>query len=376
MSDRRTRAWIEVDAGAIRRNLRLVREAVGEGVGVIPMVKADAYGLGVDRMVGVVEPEEPRAYGVATVEEGRRLRDLGVERPVLVVAPIPPGSYQDAVECGLTVCLSHLEGLRRLEEAVRRTSIAAEFHVEVDTGMGRAGFDWRDAASWGPVVSAASGERLRWTGGYTHLHSADESDPEPSLLQARRLRDALRVAGAPAEGFLVHTLNSAGALRLPELGAGAVRPGIFLYGGVAGEGLPPPAPVVSVRARVVHVRDAPPGTTVGYGATYAARGWERWATLGIGYGDGFPRALGNRGHALLRGRRCPIIGRISMDVTVVNLSEVDGVELGDTATLVGEDGGERIGLEEVAVLAGTINYEILTGLTPRLPRVWIDDGGA
>lgn len=376
MSDRRTRAWIEVDAAALRRNLDRVRGAVGEGVGVVPMVKADAYGLGVDRMIGLMEPESPRAYGVATVEEGRRLRELGVERDVLVVAPVPPGSYQDAVESGLTLCLSHVEGLRRLEEAVRRTSIAADFHIEVDTGMGRAGFDWRDAASWGPLVSAAHGDRLRWTGCFTHLHSADQADPAPTRLQERRLRDALRAVSVPREDFLVHVLNSAGALRLPELGAGAVRPGIFLYGGVAGEGLPRPDPVVTVRARVVHVREAPPGTTVGYGATHASRGWERWATLAIGYGDGLPRVLGNRGHALLKGRRCPMVGRVSMDVTVVNLSNVDGVELGDVATLVGEDGGERITLEEVAGLAGTINYEILTGLSRRLPRVWMDDGAA
>ncbi|MBW3535117.1 MAG: alanine racemase [Gemmatimonadetes bacterium] len=376
MSDRRTRAWIEVDAAALRRNLGRVRDAVGEGVGVIPMVKADAYGLGIDRMVGLMEPESPRAYGVATVEEGRRLRELGVEREVLVVAPVPPGSYQDAVESGLTLCISHLEGLRRLEEAVRRTSIAADFHVEVDTGMGRAGFDWRDAATWGPVVGAAHGDRIRWTGCFTHLYSADGADPAPTRLQERRLRDTLRAVPAPTEDFLVHVLNSAGALRVPELGAGAVRPGIFLYGGVAGEGLPAPDPVVTLRARVVHVREAPPGSTVGYGATHAARGWERWATLGIGYGDGLPRALGNRGHALLKGRRCPMVGRVSMDVTVVNLSNVGGVELGDVATLVGEDGGDRITLEEVAGLAGTINYEILTGLSRRLPRVWMDDGAA
>lgn len=376
MSDRRTRAWIEVDAGAIRSNLGSVRRAVGEGVGLIPMVKADAYGLGMDRMVGVVEPEEPLAYGVATVEEGRRLRELGVERPVLVVAPVPPGSYEDAVEAGLTLCLSNLEGLRRLDGAVRQLGRGADFHVEVDTGMGRAGFDWRDAGVWGPVVAGAHGERLRWTGSFTHLHSADEEDPAPTHLQERRLRDALRTAGPPAQGFLVHVLNSAGALRVPVLAAGAVRPGIFLYGGSAGEGLEAPRPVATLRARVVHLRDAPPGTTVGYGATYAARGWERWATVAIGYGDGLPRALGNRGRALVGGRACPIVGRISMDVTVVNLSNVDGVELGDVATLVGEDGGERITLEEVAGLAGTINYEILTGLTSRLPRVWMDDGGA
>jgi alanine racemase len=169
--------------------------------------------------------------------------------------------------------------------------------------------------------------------------------------------------------------NSAGALRCGEGLPPVARPGIFLYGGRAGDDLPEPEPVAAVRARVLFVRDASPGSTLGYGATYVATGWERWGTLGIGYADGFPRALGNQGHALLAGRRVPIIGRISMDSTVVNISELDGVELGDVATLVGRDGGEEITLNEVAELAGTIDYEILTGLAPRLPRVWVDDGG-
>ncbi len=375
MSDRRTRAWIEVDAAAVRRNLRRVRAAVGPDVGVVPMVKADAYGLGMEPMVSLVEPEEPLAYGVATVEEGERLRDLGVERPVLVTAPVPPGSYDAAVEAELTLSLSHLDALEALRDAVERTGIAATFHVEVDTGMGRSGFDWREAGTWGPAVREAHGHGLRWTGCFTHLHSADEPDPAPSREQERRFRDVLRQVPPPDGGpFLVHALNSAGSLRFPGLAGGAVRPGIFLYGGLAGEGLPEPAPVAALRARVVHVKEAPRGTTVGYGATYEAGKRERWATLGIGYGDGLPRALGNRGSVLLGGRRCPIVGRVSMDVTVVNISELDGVELGDVATLLGEDGGERITLEEVAGLAGTINYEILTGFTPRLPRIWRDHG--
>jgi alanine racemase len=377
-SDRRTRAWIEVRAGALRRNYRRVREAVGADVGVIPMAKADAYGLGVDRMVPTLEPEEPLAWGVAAVEEGRRLRELGVERPVFVFAPLPPGSYGDAIDADLTVCLSSLDGLRLLEEAATRAGRGASFQVEVDTGMGRSGFDWREASSWGPVVAARHGSALRWTGCFTHFHSADD-DPATLNVQWERLVDVLASLGHPREDFLVHAQNSAGALQGGRLEArgyrvGAVRPGIFLYGGSAGADTPDPEAVASVRARVVHLRDASPGTTLGYGATYAARGRERWGTLAIGYGDGLPRALGNRGHALIAGRRVPIIGRVSMDMTVVNLSDVAGVEPGDVATLIGASGDERITVDEVAGLAGTISYEVLTGFTPRLPRIWVDDG--
>jgi alanine racemase len=378
--DRRTRAWIEVRAGALRRNYDRVRAAVGDDVGVIPMAKADAYGLGVDRLVPTLEPEEPLAWGVATVEEGVRLRALGVTRPVLVCAPMPPGSYADAVGAGLTVCLSSLEGLRLLDEAVARTGAAAAFHTEVDTGMGRAGFDWREAAVWGPVVAARHRPALRWAGCFTHFHSADD-DPATLHVQWQRLVDVLSSLAHPREDFLVHAQNSAGALRAGRLASGgyrvgAVRPGIFLYGGAAGAGTPPPDPVAAVRARVVLVRDVSAGTSLGYGATYKARGPERWATLGIGYGDGLPRALGNRGHALIGGRRVPLVGRISMDMTVANISGVPGVEAGHVATLIGEVGDDRITVDEVAGLAGTISYEVLTGFTPRLPRIWVDDGGS
>jgi len=363
----------------MRRNYRRVQEAAGGDVGMIPMVKADAYGLGVDRMVTTLDPEVPLAWGVATVEEGRRLRGLGVERPILVVTPLPPGSYHDAVAADLTVCLSSLDGLRHLDEAVVGQGWPATFQVEVDTGMGRSGFDWRQAAQWGPVVAARHRPAMRWTGCFTHLHSADE-DPTTVPVQWQRLVDVLSSIPHPDENFLVHAQNSAAVLRAGRLSSGdcrvdAVRPGIFLYGGEAGAGWGEPEGVASLRARVVHLRDASPGTTVGYGATYAARGWERWATLAIGYGDGLPRALGNTGQALLRGRRVPIVGRISMDLTIVNISGSDGVEPGDVATLIGESGTERITVDEVARLAGTISYEVLTGLAPRLPRIWLDDGG-
>lgn len=375
-TDGRTRAWVEVQAAAVRRNLRRIREALGPDGRVIPMVKADAYGLGVDRAVAALESTDPLAYGVATVQEGRRLRELGVERPVLVVAPVPAGSVAAAVEADLTLCLSDLASLRRLEDEAVRLRKSATFQVEVDTGMGRSGFDWRRAAAWGPVIASRDGETLRWTGCFTHLHSADRTDPASVRVQWERFQDALSTVSPPEDpDFLIHVANSAGALRCGGFLPPVARPGIFLWGGRAGDGLPDPEPVAAIRARVVFTRDASPGSTLGYGATYAATGWERWATLGIGYGDGLPRALGNRGHAVLAGRRVPIVGRVSMDVTVVNISDLDGVEAGDVATLVGRDGGEEITLNEVAELAGTIDYEVLTGLTARLPRIWVDDGG-
>lgn len=372
-TDRRTRAWIEVQAGAVRRNLRRIREAVGEDVALIPMVKADAYGLGMSRAVAALAPLDPWGMGVATVTEGVTLRTGGYVGPVLVFSPIPPGTYERALEHGLTPCLSDLSALGLLVQAAARAGAsAAPYHVEVDTGMGRAGFDWREAGTWGRELAEA-GSGVTLTGCFTHFHSADV-DAEATRVQWKRFEGALDALPFDRRTLMIHACNSAAALRLPELGADGVRPGIYLYGGAAGRDLPPPEPVVTLRARIVLIKEVPPGSTLGYGATHVARGWRRWATLGIGYGDGLPRSLGNRGSAVIRRRRVPIIGRISMDLTVVDITDLEEVEVGDVATLVGGDGVQGVTLEEVAELAGTINYEILTGLSPRLPRVWMDDG--
>jgi alanine racemase len=342
---------------------------------MIPMVKADGYGLGMAQVVKALEPLDPWGYGVAAVSEGAELRGLGVEKPILVCSPIPPGSYEDAVRADLILSVSDLpalESLRRAGEAVGR---AGRFHLEVDTGMGRSGFDWHRVDEWGPSFGSLLGSHMLWEGCFTHFHSADGADETPTRIQWDRLWATVeKLPMKPAE-LMVHACNSPGILRLPAFASDAVRPGIFLYGGVAGEELPPPVPVASLRARIVFIRDAVPGSTVGYGSTYVSQRTERWATVGIGYGDGLPRLLSNRGEALVHDRRVRVIGRISMDVTVVDVTEVHDARVGDVVTFFGRTESAELPLEEVAGHAETISYEILTGLTRRLPRIWTDDGG-
>jgi alanine racemase len=373
-TDPRSRAWVDVSIQAFQRNFLTIRGAVGEEVRIIPMVKANAYGLGMAEAIEALEPLDPWGYGIAAVEEGIRIRALGISRPVLVLSPLPPDSYPAAVAADLSVCISDTGALQRLEEAARAAGLPGGFHLEVDTGMGRAGFPWDQAEVWGPRVAGLLGEPLRWDGCFTHFHSADTSG-DATATQWARLQDAVALLPPMPRQAILHACNSPGALRRPDFAADAVRPGIFLYGGVAGEDLPPPVGVAALRARVTFVRGARKGDTVGYGATYLAGGDERWATVGIGYGDGLPRLLGNRGHALLKGRRVPIIGRISMDTTVLDITGVEGVEVGEVVTFFGRDGDGEISLEEVAALAQTINYEILTDITPRAPRIWTADGG-
>ena len=370
--DEQSRAWVEVDLDALRENFRAVRDAVGARPAIIAMVKADAYGLGAARVVRALEPLEPWGYGVATAEEGAALRDLGVQRPIVVFGPLPPRAVTVAARARLIATISDVPSLDRWAAAAAREG-PLEFHVEIDTGMGRAGFDWRHTPDWGSAVRTRVSDLVRWTGVMTHFHGADSADAAPSSAQWARFQDALSQLPVSREDLMVHVANSAAAVRWPQYAADAVRPGIFLYGGHPAPGTAAPAPraVVAVRARLVLVRDVPPGSTVGYGATHVSRNWERWGTLSIGYGDGLPRRLGNRGSAIVHGRAVPFVGRISMDMTVVDITGVPAAQVGDVATLLGaqEDGGAEIALDEVASLADTISYEILTGLRPRLPRV-------
>lgn len=376
---RDSRAWVEVDLDALRANFRKVAERARPRVGVVPMVKADGYGLGAERAVRALRPLEPWGHGVAAAAEGIGLREIAVDGPIVVFSPLPPADVVPAAEAGLTATISDLEGLERwvaaAETCVARGADPLDFHLEIDTGMGRCGFDWRGAGVWGPEVAARLSPAVRWTGVYTHFHSADAADETATATQWERFQAALVKLPDATTDRLVHAANSAAAMRWSSYGLDLVRPGIFLYGvqpAEADELAPRPVPVAAVRARVVLVRDVVAGSTVGYGATYEAHGSERWGTLAIGYGDGLPRALGNRGDALVRGRRVPIIGRISMDLTVVDLTEVPEAGVGDVATLMGRDGEEEIRAEDVARIAGTIGYEILTNLGTRLPRVEVN----
>jgi len=368
---------VEIRLDRLRAYALAVQRAVGSHTALVPMVKADAYGLGmgavVDALQALPDLRGPWAFGVAAVQEGEALRVHGWRGRVLVFSPLWPEELAGAAEAGLTPCLSSVDAVEHWAAIARRRAETLPFHVEVDTGMGRAGLPADRAAEWGKAVAAVADGALRWEGCYTHFHSADEPDLAPTDLQRARFERALEaLPPAIRRELRVHSANSAAALRRGGFGDDLVRPGIFLYGGGVGAAVSP-QPVASVRARLVLVREVPEGATVGYGATYTARRPERWGTLSIGYGDGLPRALSpGGGAALVRGRRVPIIGRISMDLTTVDLTDVPEARVGDIATLLGQDGEEEITVDEVAHRVGTISYEILTGLTRRLPREYLD----
>ncbi|HEY7028778.1 MAG TPA: alanine racemase [Gemmatimonadales bacterium] len=347
--DETARAWAEVSLDALVANARTV--AGISGARLLPMVKANAYGLGAAMVARALEAVDPWGFGVATVEEGSSLRAAGITRPILVFAPLHPRLISRYLAQDLRPTISDLNALDGWS-----AEGSNPFHVEVDTGMSRTGFRWDDRSDWQNRLRSAPGLE----GVFTHFYAA-ESDSRSVDTQWERLQQV--VASLPGKGVLVHAANSAAALRGRAYAGDLVRPGIFLYGGDAGG--PTPQPVVKLRARVVATRRIKPGDTVSYGATWTAPAETLIATLGIGYADGIPRSLGNSGIVELNGKLAPVVGRVTMDFTMV---ACDGsCDVGDVATVY----GGLVSLDQQAQRAGTISYELLTSIGARLPRYYV-----
>jgi alanine racemase len=352
------RAWVEVDLGALLRNGAAF--AAQAGVPLLPMVKADAYGLGAVRVARALEELEPWGFGVATVAEGEELRQAAVTRPIVVFTPLLTGDFDAAVRANLTPTLGDGDAVLRWQETDR------PWHLAIDTGMSRAGIQWNEIDTIRDVIGARPPQ-----GAFTHFLSA-ERDDETRNEQERRFDHAIsRLMMRPS---ILHAENSGAVEHRGPSKWTVARPGIFLYGVSSGNSPRiEPEPIVAVRARVIDIRTIEDGETVSYGGTYRAVGRRRIATLGIGYADGYRRVLGNRASALIHGRRVPVVGVVTMDMTMVDVSDVEDPPcmVGDMATLIGADGDDRIDVSEVAHLGELSPYEVLTGLRGRLPRRYV-----
>jgi alanine racemase len=347
-----TRAWVEIDLGALCRNGAAV--AARAGVPLLPMVKADAYGLGALRAALALESLEPWGYGVATVTEGDELRRGGITRPILVFTPILRTEIDALRRADLTPTL----GDPAVIESWARTG--RPWHLQIDTGMSRAGMRWDAVAEHRDLLS-----RSRPEGVFTHFHSAELDDASRDEQEARF--DAA-IAAMPERPALVHAENGPAVERRAPSRWSLCRPGIFLYGVPAFAGGPlVPEPVAAVRARIVELRTVQAGDTVSYDATWRADGPRRIATVPVGYADGYRRGLSSRGTALLSGRRIHVAGRVTMDMTMFDVTETDAA-LGDLVTLLGRDHDDLITVAELSAQAELSPYELLTGLRLRLPR--------
>ena len=359
--------WAEVDLTALVGNLRRLRAKMPPGTKVMFVVKANAYGHGAPECARAAQ--EARAadwLGVSSVEEGVALREAGLKLPVLVLGSLYPfESVLAAVAHDLTPVVASLESARRVAEVALRLRRNINIHVKVDTGMGRIGV--RPEAAPALVRQLAGLRAVRVQGMYTHL-ACGEDDAAFTAAQLKAFRQVVGVLSR--EGLrppLVHAANSAGALRHPSSRFDMIRPGLAAYGLYPGFD-----PVLTLKSKIVFLKTVPKGATVSYGATWRAKRVTRVATLPIGYGDGYSRALSNRAEVLVGGRRCPVVGRVTMDQTMVDVTGVPRARVGEDAVLIGAQGRERIEAGELSRLCGTIPYETATAISSRVPRVGVE----
>lgn len=371
MTQRPTRA--EIDLVALRHNFDQVRRQVGGQQDVLAVVKADAYGHGAVAVARTLEAAGAAAFAVALVEEGVELRRAGLQRPILVFGALLPGQEAPLFDFELTPYLFDLETARRLDQAARERGRVLAVQLKIDSGMGRIGVLPQDLGFFLAELKNLGGLRLE--GVMSHLALADESQSPLNNEQQQVFRSALeQVRQAGFAPRWVHLSNSAAIFSLATPECNLVRPGIVLYGGMPAAELAGRLelrPVMNLRSRIVQLKSLPAGAGVSYGHHFHARRPSLIATVPIGYADGYNRLLSNCGQALLRGTRVRVAGRVCMDWTLFDVTDVPGVAVGDEITLLGSAEGGAITGDEWAERIGTISYEVFCGIGKRVPRVYL-----
>jgi alanine racemase len=376
MSTSSARAWVEIDLPAIDRNVGRIKQALPPHVRYVAVVKANAYGHGMPEVATRLLQAGVDCFAVANVAEAAILREVGHDADILLLSPTLPNELARAVALGLDITLNSLVEAQAVAVAAAKAGLTAKAHIKVDTGMGRAGVWHEQAAEL--IAFVRSSPDIAWRGIFTHFSDADSDAAYTAGQRAIFLRLLELVPPAERAGLLIHADNSAGLESFSAAAPfNAVRVGLMQYG------LPPsagsflaslrPEPVLSFHARVVLVKDLPAGTAVSYNRTKTLTRPTRAAIVAVGYGDGVPTAASNRGFFLVRGRRCPILGRVTMDQTIVDVTEVADAAVGDIATILGAQGADRITVAEFCAWSDCIPWEALCTLTQRVQRVYRTD---
>lgn len=362
--------WLEIDLHAIGGNVEALRRIVGPRVAIMAVLKADAYGHGAVRTARTVLQHGTAALAVATIGEAAALRDAGIAAPILALGYTPPWQVREALRRDVQLAVFDGEVARECAAAAAELALPARVHVKVDTGMARLGLRPEDAP--GLLAELQSRPRVEVVGLFTHFATADSADETFAREQLRRFNAvAEAVSKAGLRPPLVHAANSAAIFRFPEAHFDLVRPGIAVYGLDPGpETLCPGGfqAALAFKTAIAQVKTLPPGSPVSYGATYVTRRQERIATIPVGYADGFRRAPSWR-EVLVHGRRAPVVGRVCMDYTMIEVTGIPGVVVGDEVVLIGRQGDDAITAEAAASWLGTINYEVVAAILPRVPRL-------
>jgi alanine racemase len=376
-SNARRPTWAEIDLDALAENLRVVRERVGREVNVMAAVKADAYGHGAVPCARRLEAEGVEWFGVALPEEGTELRRGGITKPILCLGGFWEGQQKACLQQKLTPVVYRLDMIESLDRFARDAGVIADVHVKIDTGMGRLGVRSEDVPQFCEALSRL--RNIRVDGLMTHLAAADDPAQE-DFTKGQLERFELAAKVFRERGFspsYIHAANSAAAFAYPPARGNIVRPGGTLYG-FSRDVLPPQIaiprlrPVMSLRSRIMLLKTVGRGDKLGYGCSFETRRESLIATIPIGYDDGYRRSLSNHGRVIVGGKLAPVVGRVSMDLTLIDVTDVPRVSLHDQVTLLGREGKLSITAEEVAELAGTISYEITCGISARVPRIYVN----
>lgn len=368
--------WAEVSLDAIAHNTGLFRKQIAEGCRLMAVVKANGYGHGAVQAAQAAIYAGADCLGVALVDEALQLRAAGISQPILVLGYTPPFGVEAAVRQGITLTVDTQEVLQETIACAKKQGCAARIHLKVDTGMSRIGLSTTRAVIELAELAAAAAPFVILEGVFTHFADADGPDPAYTLEQFARFQaclDALEAHGLHVP--IKHCCNSAATMRFPQMHLDLVRIGIALYGLYPSAQLRLPEyplqQAMQLKTKIASLRRIKPGQTVGYGRTYRAAEERLIATVPIGYADGLSRTLSNRGFALVRGHRVPIIGRVCMDQTMLDVTDVESVQAGEEVILFGGTGeAASISIDEVADWIGTINYEVVCQLGVRVPRVY------
>lgn len=373
------RVCAEINLDAAAYNFNSMKENLAPGTKMIAVVKTDGYGHGAVPIARMAqEYDYIWGFAVATVEEAVLLRKSGIEKPILILGFVFPDAYEEIVQYDIRPAVFKLGMAKQLSAEAERQGKTVHMHIKVDTGMSRIGF--KDDEESADLVKEISGlPRVEIEGLFTHFARADEKDKTSANQQLSRylaFSGMLKVRGVDVK--LHHCSNSAGIFDLPDANLDMVRAGISIYGLYPSDEVNkfavPVTPVLTLKSHVVYIKDVEAGTAISYGGTFVAEKPMRVATVPVGYGDGYPRSLSNKGWVLIRGQQAPILGRVCMDQFMVDVTHIPDAKEGDMVTLIGSDGGREITMEDMGELSGRFNYELACDIGKRVPRRFWKDG--
>lgn len=374
------RVHADIDLDAVQFNFDQMSKNIPQGTKIMAVVKTDAYGHGAVPLASFMEPcEKLWGFATATVDEAVELRQAGIKKPILILGYTFPECYTHIVKNEIRQTIFTLDMAKALSNEAVRQNKKAYIHIKLDTGMGRIGYqNAKEAAADAEKISKLP--MLEIEGVFTHFANADASSQENTLRQLEKFDEMIEAMEAVGVTFsLKHCANSAGIIELKNQKFDLVRAGIISYGLWPSDEVKKDVvqlkPILSLKSHVVYVKEVEPGCAVSYGSTWVAEEKRIIATIPIGYGDGYPRSLSNKGYVLIKGCKAPIVGRVCMDQMMVDVTDIpEEIRVGDRVTLIGQDGDLTITAEEIGDLSGRFNYELVCDLGNRIPRIYYKDG--